>query len=76
LGKKLTRTKVARIDGKDPSMHQAAIRNFGKVFLLPFDLALGLRQKDKRFMRYFDKFSGTTVLDLEPEPSDQSKKEV
>jgi DNA-binding transcriptional ArsR family regulator len=47
LGKRLTHTKVTRIDGKDPSVHQAAIRNFGKAFLLPFDLAFGLRQKDR-----------------------------
>jgi uncharacterized RDD family membrane protein YckC/DNA-binding transcriptional ArsR family regulator len=64
LGKKLIRIKVVSIDGKDPSSDQAAIRNFGKTFLLPFDLISGLRQKDKRYMRYFDKFTKTTVIDL------------
>jgi hypothetical protein len=28
------------------------------------DLLVGVWLKDKRYMRYFDKFSGTTVIDL------------
>jgi uncharacterized RDD family membrane protein YckC len=66
LGKKLMRIKVIRTDGKNPSNDQAAIRNFSKVFLLPFDLALGIKQKDKRFMRISDRYVGTTVIDLKP----------
>jgi hypothetical protein len=42
----------------------AAVRNFGVAFLLPIDLLVGLRLKDKRYIRYFDKFAGTTVIDL------------
>jgi hypothetical protein len=42
----------------------AAVRNFGKCFLLPFDLLLGLRLKDKRFIKVFDKYSRTTVISL------------
>jgi len=68
LGKLLTRTKVVRISGENVSYDHAAVRNFGKVFLLPFDLAFGLRLKDRRFIRFFDKFSGTTVIDIEPPP--------
>lgn len=77
LGKKVMRIKLVRTDGKAPSNDQVAIRNFGKVFLLPFDLALGLRQKDKRFLRISDRYVGTTVIDLEPKESriSQSKKE-
>jgi len=67
LGKLLIRIKVVRISGEKVFYDDAAVRNFGKVFLLPFDLAFGLRLKDKRFIRFFDKFSGTTVIDLEPQ---------
>jgi hypothetical protein len=35
LGKLLLRIKVVRLDGKKISYGQAAIRNFGKVFLFP-----------------------------------------
>ncbi len=57
--------KVVRTDGKKMSYDHAAVRNFGKVLpLLPFDLLIGWRIKNNAFMRYFDKFAGTTVIDL------------
>ncbi|MGZ4850547.1 MAG: RDD family protein [Candidatus Bathyarchaeia archaeon] len=66
LGKRITGLKVVRTDGKKMSYDHAAIRNFGKILpLLPFDLLIGMwRIKDNTFMRYFDKFAGTTVIDL------------
>jgi uncharacterized RDD family membrane protein YckC len=66
LGKRMVGLKVVRLDGKSLSYEHAAVRNFGKAFLGPFDLLFGYRLKDKRFMRYFDKFAGTTVIDLRP----------
>src|SRR3990170_8380666 len=66
LGKRLIGLMVVRLDGKKPFYDHAAVRNFGKVFLLPFDLLIGFRLKDERFIRYFDKFAGTTVKDLRP----------
>jgi len=62
VGKRVIGLKVVRIDGKKLSYDHAAVRNFGKAFLLPFDLLVGL--KHERFLRYFDKFAGTTVIDL------------
>jgi uncharacterized RDD family membrane protein YckC/DNA-binding transcriptional ArsR family regulator len=64
LGKRIIGLKVVRIDGKRLFYDYAGVRNFGKAFLLPFDLLIGLRLKDERFIRYFDKFAGTTVIDL------------
>jgi uncharacterized RDD family membrane protein YckC/DNA-binding transcriptional ArsR family regulator len=67
LGKRLLGLTVVRLDGKRMFYDHAAVRNFGKIFvILPFDLLAGRRLKDKRFIRYFDKFAGTTVIDLEP----------
>jgi uncharacterized RDD family membrane protein YckC len=73
LGKRMVGLKVVRVDDKSLSYDYAAVRNFGKAFLLPFDLAIGLRLKDERFIRYFDKFVGTTVVDLRPLPSSQNR---
>jgi uncharacterized RDD family membrane protein YckC/DNA-binding HxlR family transcriptional regulator len=65
LGKRLMGLKVVRTDGKKMSYDHAAVRNFGKVLpLLPFDLIVGWRLKNCTFLRYFDKFAGTTVIDL------------
>lgn len=62
IGKRIIGLKVVRTDGKKMSYDHAAVRNFGKAFLLPFDLLVGL--KHERFLRYFDKVAGTTVIDL------------
>jgi uncharacterized RDD family membrane protein YckC len=65
IGKRIIGLKVVRTDGKKMSYDHAAVRNFGKVLpLLPFDLLIGWRIKNSAFMRYFDKFAGTTVIDL------------
>jgi uncharacterized RDD family membrane protein YckC len=65
LGKRIVGLKVVRTDGKKMSYDHAAVRNFGKVLpLLPFDLLFGWRIKNDAFMRYFDKFAGTTVINL------------
>ena len=67
LGKRVMKLVVVRVDGKRLSYDHAAVRNFGKIIpVLPFDLLVGLRLGDERFVRYFDKFAGTTVVDLEP----------
>jgi len=65
LGKRILGLKVVRTDGKKMSYDHAAVRNFGKVLpLLPFDLLFGWRIKNPAFIRYFDKFAGTTVINL------------
>jgi uncharacterized RDD family membrane protein YckC/DNA-binding HxlR family transcriptional regulator len=65
IGKRILGLKVVRTDGKKMSYDHAAVRNFGKILpLLPFDLIIGWRLKNPSFMRYFDKFAGTTVINL------------
>jgi uncharacterized RDD family membrane protein YckC/DNA-binding HxlR family transcriptional regulator len=64
LGKRLIGLKVVTTDGKRLLYDGAAVRNFGVAFLLPVDLLIGVRLKDRRYIRYFDKFSRTTVIDL------------
>ncbi len=64
LGKRIVGLKVVTVDGKRLFYDHAAVRNFGIAFLLPVDLLIGLRIDDKRYIRYFDKFARTTVVDL------------
>lgn len=64
VGKYLFMIKAVSITSKKLSYDAAAVRNFGKCFLLPIDLLIGLRLDDKRFIRFFDKYSGTTVIKL------------
>jgi uncharacterized RDD family membrane protein YckC len=64
IGKRILGLRVVRVDEKNLSYDYAAVRNFGKAFVLPIDLLVGLRLNDEIFIRYFDKFAGTTVIDL------------
>jgi len=66
LGKRAFGLKVVRLDGKKLTWDNVAVRDFGKAFLLPFDILFGYRLKDKRFTRYFDSFAGTIVINLRP----------
>ena len=63
VGKRALGISVIRIDGRKIDYEHTAVRNFGKV-LLPFDLYFGYRLKDPRYIRYFDKFAGTSVIEL------------
>ncbi len=63
IGKRAIGLMAIKTDGKKMDYEHAAVRNFGKV-LLPFDLLFGYTIKDQRYIRYFDKFAGTTVIDL------------
>ncbi|MCW4019205.1 MAG: RDD family protein [Candidatus Bathyarchaeota archaeon] len=63
IGKRVFGLTVVQTDSRKLTYEHAAVRNFGKV-LLPFDLLFGYEINDARFLRYFDKFAGTTVIDL------------
>ena len=64
LGKYLLKLKVVSLSSEKLAYDAAAVRNFGKCFLLPIDLIIGLGLKDKRFNKFFDKYSRTTVISL------------
>lgn len=71
IGKRIIGLVVVRVDGRKIFYDHTAVRNLGKIFiLLPFDLLVGLKLKDRRFIRYFDKFAQTTVVDLRKNASD------
>ena len=62
VGKSMFLIKVVNVNGQKVTYEAAAVRNFGKCFLLPVDLLMGLRLKDERFIKFFDKYSRTTVI--------------
>jgi uncharacterized RDD family membrane protein YckC/DNA-binding HxlR family transcriptional regulator len=71
LGKNALGLKVVQTDGRKLSYGHAAVRNFGKI-ILPLDLVFGYMENDPRFLRYFDKFAGTTVIDLRKHLTEKS----
>jgi uncharacterized RDD family membrane protein YckC len=76
IGKLLFGIKAVGIDGERMGYEHAAIRNFGKTFLLPFDLFFGLRLKDHRYLRYFEKYTQTTVIAIRTKKPVLNEEEV
>lgn len=62
LGKYLLKIRVVKTSGMKMSLMESVIRNLGKVFLLPIDIALGLlHYRKKGFLRFFDYYTQTIV---------------
>ena len=64
IGKKILHLKVVNIDGKSPSLLGVIISSFGKSFLLPIDLILGLIFTNQKRQRVFNKIGDTIVIKI------------
>ncbi len=62
LGKYLLGLRVVKMDGRKLGFADAAVRNIGKVFLLPIDLLLGLRYHKLGHIRFFGHYTNSTVV--------------
>lgn len=71
LGKRLMHLKTVKADGSNPTMIDSAVNSFGKSFLLPIDVILGLIFTDKKRQRIFNRLSNTIVIKSNyPEPEE------
>ena len=64
IGKKILHLKVVNIDGKSPSLLGVIISSFGKSFLLPIDMILGLIFTSQKRQRIFNKIGDTIVIKI------------
>ncbi len=64
FGKMIMRIKVARLDGSEIGMGNAAVESLGKAFLLPLDCLLGWILYPRKRQRIFNYLSGTTVIKI------------
>jgi len=62
LGKRLVHLKTIKIDGTNPTLIDCVVNSFGKAFLLPVDVFLGLIFTDKKRQRIFNRLSNTIVI--------------
>lgn len=62
LGKRLLHLKTVKIDGTNPTFVDSIVNSFGKAFLLPVDVVLGLIFTDKKRQRIFNRLSNTIVI--------------
>ena len=68
--KKILHLKVANIDGKPPQLLGVIISSFGKAFLLPIDMILGLIFTNQKRQRIFNKIGDTVVIKIKNTESD------
>lgn len=62
IGKIALNIKVVNMKGKNPTITQSAISSFGKTFLLPIDMIIGLLALKNENLRIFNKLSDTRVV--------------
>lgn len=70
IGKKILNLKTANINGERPDLKGVMISSFGKSFLLPIDVILGLILTNKKRQRIFNTLGGTIVLKIKTDVSD------
>lgn len=63
IGKKVMKIKVADLNGETIDMNTSMYQAFGKAFLLPLDLLIGLIMYQDKDQRLFNHLSGTIVVE-------------
>lgn len=73
IGKRVVHIKTTNLFGERANVTNIAIEVFGKSFLLPIDIILGLIFASKRRQRIFNKVSGTVVIKLKRSEDDENE---
>ena len=72
IGKRVVHIKTTNLYGERANIIKIAIEAFGKSFLLPVDIILGLIFSSKRRQRIFNKVGGTIVIKLKETDDDEN----
>ena len=64
IGKKMFKLKITNSQGEKPSLIGVAISSFGKSFILPVDIILGLIITNEKRQRIFNKLGNTVVIKI------------
>ena len=70
IGKKMFNLKITNSQGEKPSLIGIIISSFGKSFILPIDMILGLIKKKKKRQRIFNKLGDTLIIKIKETDSD------
>ena len=71
LGKKIFNLKITGIDGNKPDLISIVLSSFGKSFILPLDMILGLIFSNNKRQRIFNKLGKTIIIKIK-EPNENS----
>jgi len=64
IGKKILNLKIISTDGKQSDLKGIIISSFGKAFLIPVDMVLGLIFTNEKRQRIFNKIGDTLVIKI------------
>jgi uncharacterized RDD family membrane protein YckC len=64
IGKKVLNLKVTDMSGNKPDLKGIVLSSFGKSFLLPIDVVLGLILTNEKRQRIFNKLGDTLVVKI------------
>ena len=70
IGKKMFNLKVTNSQGGKPSLIGVVISSFGKSFILPIDMILGLIITNDKRQRIFNKLGDTLIIKIKESDSD------
>jgi uncharacterized RDD family membrane protein YckC len=77
IGKRLLKIKTIDISGDNKiDIKRAAIESFGKSFLLPIDVILGLIFTNNKRQRIFNRLSNTIVIKLKKKPESRPEDNI
>ncbi len=78
IGKRLLKIKTIDISGDNSriDIKTAAIESFGKSFLLPIDVLLGLIFTNNKRQRIFNRLSNTIVIKLKKKPESRPEDNI
>jgi len=64
IGKKVLNLKVTGMSGNKPNLKGIILSSFGKAFLLPIDVVLGMILTNEKRQRIFNKLGDTLVVKI------------
>ena len=76
LGKKIFNLKITNVDGNKPDLISIVLSSFGKSFILPLDIILGLIFTNEKRQRIFNKLGKTIISKIKESNEDSDIKYI
>ena len=76
IGKKMFNLKITNSQGGKPSLIGVVISSFGKSFILPIDMILGLIITNDKRQRIFNKLGDTLIIKIKESDTDSDFKYI
>ena len=76
IGKKIFNLKITNSQGEKPRLIGVILSSFGKSFILPIDIILGLIITNEKRQRIFNKLGDTLIIKIKESDSDSDFKYI